>query len=206
MIELVKDPLNIIICGVGGQGNILASELLGSALVASGFYATVGETYGASQRGGAVMSHVRVSKRRLYGPLIPRGEADIVVGFEPLETLRISRDYGNCDTRVLLNPRPNYPLSVLSGETAYPSIDGIINELKTICGPFFLIDATEAANSAGNVQAANVVLVGALCGLPEMEPFAAVHEAMIGQRFQGKALELNLSAFQAGFAAMKACV
>ncbi|MGE5372276.1 MAG: indolepyruvate oxidoreductase subunit beta [Solirubrobacterales bacterium] len=205
MIELAKDPLNIIFCGVGGQGNILASELLASALVASGFYATVGETYGASQRGGAVMSHIRISRRRLYGPLIPRGEADILVGFEPIETLRIARDYGNRRTRVLLNPRPNYPLAVLSGETAYPSIEAIGGELKAICGAFSKIDATEAAKAAGNAQTTNVVLVGALCALDEMEPFAGSVEAVIRQRFAGKSLDLNLNAFQAGFKAMKAC-
>ena len=89
--ELIKDPLNIVICGVGGQGNILASELLGSALVDKGYFVSVGETYGASQRGGSVMSHVRVSLTTEYGVLIPRGQADIIVGFEPIETLRVAR-------------------------------------------------------------------------------------------------------------------
>lgn len=71
-MQLSKDPLNVIICGVGGQGNILASELLASALVEKGYFTTVGETYGASQRGGSVMSHVRISARKQYSALIPR--------------------------------------------------------------------------------------------------------------------------------------
>ncbi|MCJ7831036.1 MAG: 2-oxoacid:acceptor oxidoreductase family protein, partial [Dehalococcoidia bacterium] len=75
-----KDPLNIIITGVGGQGNVLLSQLAGKALVRNGYHATIGETYGASQRGGAVMSHLRVSREKQYGPLIAQGQADIVLG------------------------------------------------------------------------------------------------------------------------------
>ena len=86
--QLIKDPLNIVICGVGGQGNILASELLGSALVENGYYVSVGETYGASQRGGSVMSQCkRVSLTTEYGVLIPKGQADIIVGLSPLKPL-----------------------------------------------------------------------------------------------------------------------
>ena len=90
-----KEPLNIIITGVGGQGNVLLSQLVGRVLVRAGFHVTIGETYGASQRGGAVMSHLRVSRKMQYGPLIGEGHADVIVGLEPLETLRVIAQYGN---------------------------------------------------------------------------------------------------------------
>ena len=133
MPALIKDPLNIIICGVGGQGNILASELLAAALVEKGFNTTVGETYGVSQRGGSVMSHVRVSSLHQYGVLIPRGEADIIIGFEPIETLRVAREYGNKSTRIIFDTRPNYPLGVLVGEALYP--DSALRSLLLPPGP-----------------------------------------------------------------------
>ena len=90
---------NVVICGIGGQGNILASGLMGSALVEMGYKVAVGETYGASQRGGSVMSHLRVSDDVERGVLIPEGKADVVVAFEPVEALRILRVYGNPERR-----------------------------------------------------------------------------------------------------------
>lgn len=201
-VVLIKEPLNIIICGVGGQGNILASELLASSLVEQGFFTTVGETYGASQRGGSVMSHVRVSGQRQYGALIPRGEADIIIGYEPLETLRIARDFGNRQTKVVFDPRPNYPLGVLSGEAVYPAMAAITAELNYRCGWVKVLEATRLAQEEGNAQAANILLMGALTALPEVPLSEEDYMVVLEQRFQGQALELNLRAFRSGFATM----
>lgn len=202
MTKLVKDPLNIIISGVGGQGNILASELLASALVELGFFTTVGETYGASQRGGAVMSHVRVSELNQYGPLIPTGQADIIVGFEPIETLRVAREYGNKETRIIINPRANYPLGVLIGEAKYPDTEAIINELKTLCGRIDEVQATEIAKEMGNAQAANIVLMGSLTALSEVPLTAGDYDQVLAQRFTGAVLDFNRAAFSAGYSAI----
>ena len=84
-----KESKNLIITGVGGQGNVLSSQLLGQALVGKGYFVTIGETYGASQRGGSVMSHIRLSTLKQLSPLIPRGKADVVLGLEPVEALRV---------------------------------------------------------------------------------------------------------------------
>lgn len=200
---LTKDPVNIIICGVGGQGNILASELLASALVEQGFFTTVGETYGASQRGGSVMSHVRISTKRQYGALIPHGDADIIIGFEPIETLRIARDFCNSQTRVIFDPRPNYPLGVLSGESVYPDVKAIETELAALCGWVQVVDATQLAQEAGNAQAANILLMGALTALPEVPLTEEDYLVVLRQRFKDQALELNLRAFKAGFDTIK---
>lgn len=197
--ELIKDPLNIIICGVGGQGNILASELLASALVEKGYFTTVGETYGASQRGGSVMSHVRISLSRQFGPLIPFQEADIIVGFEPIEALRVARDFGNAATRVIFDPRPNYPLGVLIGEAVYPELTAIHKELQTICGSVQTVDATRIAIEAGNPQAANIIIMGALTALTEVPLDLADYYEILKTRFSGKVLELNERVFKLGY-------
>lgn len=201
--KLHKDPLNIVICGVGGQGNILASELLASALVDQGYYTTVGETYGASQRGGGVMSHVRVSDSIQFGPLVPLKRADIIVGFEPIETLRIARDYGNKQTRVIFEPRPNYPLGVLTGEAVYPDIAQIEAELQTLCGTVQVIEATKLAIEAGNPQAANITLMGALTALPEIPLSDSDYDDVLKTRFKCKVLELNQRVFSLGYALVK---
>lgn len=203
MTALTRD-LNIIISGVGGQGNILASELLASGLVEKGFYTTVGETYGASQRGGAVMSHVRISQTGQRGPLIPRGQADIILGFEPIETLRVAREYGNQSTRIIFNTRPNYPLGVLIGEAAYPEIDAVKNELSTLCSQVQVVDATNLARQAGNAQAANIVLLGALAALPQIPLKLEDYDMILSQRFQGEVLEINRQAFRLGYEVMQA--
>ena len=200
--ELVKDPLNIIICGVGGQGNILATELLASALVEQGFYTTVGETYGASQRGGSVMSHVRISSTTEYGVLIPLGEADIIVSFEPTDTLRVARDYANKGTLIITESRPNYPLAVLSGEAVYPAMEDIEAELKKLAGVVKIIEATRLAVEAGNSQATNILLMGALTALPQVPLTTEDYDRVMEQRFKGTALELNRKVFKIGYEQM----
>jgi len=196
---LSKDPFNIVICGVGGQGNILASELFASALVDQGYYTTVGETYGASQRGGSVMSHVRISHTSQCCPRVPFHEADIIIGFEPIETLRIARDYANEQTQVLFEPRPNYPLGVLTGDAVYPAIDLIEQELQELCGRVQLIEATKLAIDAGNPQAANITLMGALTALPEVPLTDSDYDQVLKTRFQGNVLELNQKVFSLGY-------
>ena len=198
-MQLSKDPLNVIICGVGGQGNILASELLASALVEKGYFTTVGETYGASQRGGSVMSHVRISARKQYSALIPRGEAHIIIGFEPIETLRVAREYGNSQTKVIFDPRPNYPLSVLIGEAVYPEIEAIVKELRYLCGSVQVLEATRLAQEAGNAQAANILLMGALTAMPEIPLQAEDYSPVLSQRFKGDVYDLNQKVFDLGY-------
>lgn len=197
-MALTKDPLNIIICGVGGQGNILASELVGSAAVSAGFQTTIGETYGASQRGGSVMSHVRLSRQLQYGPLIPKGEADIIIGFEPLEVLRVFRLYGNSDTYVITNSRPNYPLGTLIGETKYPEMADMLSEISRVAARVQVVEATDLAKQAGSAVSTNVLMVGCLAG-SGLVPIDLTHfEEVIRQRFEGSALELNQKVFDMG--------
>jgi len=134
-MTLAKDPMNLIITGVGGQGNVLASQLIGRALVRQNFYVTIGETYGATQRGGAVMSHLRISRESQFSPLIPEGQADIVVALEPVEALRVIGQYGNPSVSAVVNSRPIFPTAVTVGDAEYPSFQKIQETIRGLGNP-----------------------------------------------------------------------
>lgn len=192
------DCLNVIITGVGGQGNILASHILASAAIADGFHTVIGETYGQSQRGGAVMSHVRISREMEYGPLIPRGGAHVIVGLEPMETLRVAAIYGNPQTKVIVNPRPNYPLMVLYGAQEYPAVEELIARLEEMTDQVRVIESTELAKEAGEAMASNVVMVGALAGSGWVPVSVETFTSILGEVIPKKILSINQRAFELG--------
>lgn len=199
MMSNLKEPYNLIISGVGGQGNILASGLAALAGTTAGFKVVVGETYGASQRGGSVMSHVRLSSEKEYGPLVPYGQADVIVGFEPLEALRVASKYAHPDTVVIVNTTPVYPVSVIMKETDYPEVASILNGLSSLAGRVYTLDATALAREAGDPRAQNIVMINALAscpGLPlERRYFEeALHEFLAGAG--GEQRETNRRAFE----------
>lgn len=191
-------PINILIAGVGGQGNLLASRLLAGVAASKGYQAMIGETKGASQRSGSVASHIRFSESPV-GPLIPHGMAHIILGFEPLETLRASRKYSGAETTVVVNPSPVFPMLVAQGLQPYPKQAEMLAELQCSNKRVYVITATEAAREAGDPIALNVVMLGALCGLCllpfEREQFV---DAIVG-RVPEKYRELNRKAFETGY-------
>lgn len=195
-----KDPLNVIITGVGGQGNVLLSQLIGKALVRGGYHATIGETYGASQRGGAVMSHLRVSHERQYGPLIALGQADVILGLEPLETLRVVSQYGNSEVVVITNSRPVYPSSVASGDGAYPTPEQIEKTLSELSRRSWLVGATDIALEMGSPILANIVMMGTLVGTGLLPVGAQSFEEELRESLAADRIEMNLDAFRRGVA------
>lgn len=197
MGKLRKDPFNIITSSVGGQGNIVSSELLGSACVESGLKVTIGETHGLSQRGGSVTSYIRVSEAFQYGPIVPAGELDLIIGFEPLETLNTFLKFGGADT-VLMNLRPNYPTTVLSGLAEYPDVDAVVERLRAEGAKVIPLQATELARKAGNTVAMNIVMVGAVAGTGILPITPDTFRTVIKRTFDEKKLELNLRAFDLG--------
>jgi len=197
-MNLSKDPLNLIITGVGGQGNVLASQLIGRALVRENFYVTIGETYGASQRGGAVMSHLRISKESQYSPLIPEGQADIVVALEPVEALRVIGQYGNASVSAVVNSRPIYPTAVTVGEAEYPSLEKIKQTIRDLTSKSWFVDATEIALSFGAPILTNIIMVGALAGTNLLPLARKTFEEAIKESFPGAHLSDNLKAFDRG--------
>ena len=201
MTGLRKDPFNLIIAGVGGQGNILASQVVAQAALREDLNATIGETYGVSQRGGSVMSHIRVTAGTPMGPLIPRGEADLLVGFEPMETLQVAMEFGNPQMRVILNPRPVYPIGVLSGDLAYPPLERILDLLKRHVADLRTLPATDIAREAGEIRAMNLVMVGALAAAGLLPMKRESFLKAIREQFHGRALEINQRAFEKGYEA-----
>ena len=195
---LQKDPMNLIVTGVGGQGNVLASQLVGSALVGKDYFVTIGETYGASQRGGSVMSHIRISSKKQLSPLIPRGKADIVIGLEPVEALRVMTVYGNSQTVVISNTRPIYPVDVTSGNEKYPEEEEIRDALKGLSQKVYYVPATDKAIGMGSPILGNMIMMGALLELDLLPLSPAEFRKTLGRNFKEERLETNLRALEEG--------
>jgi len=198
VVTLKKDPLNLIITGVGGQGNVLASQLIGNALVAKGYFVTIGETYGASQRGGPVMSHVRISEKTQCAPLIPEGKSDVILGLEPMETIRIIGPYGNPNILVVTNSRPIYPLDVTVGNTKYPDWKVIRAVIAELSQKAYFVDATEMAMNLGTPILANIIMVGALVALKVLPLNREDILGVLQETFSTQKLEINIKALELG--------
>lgn len=201
-MAISADPLNMVICGVGGQGNILLSGMLGSAYIRKGYYATIGETFGAAQRGGAVFSAVRISEKREYGPLIPEGKAHVIVGLEPLETLRLVHKYANPETVCISNMYPVTPAGVAAKRETYPDLDEARKALSEVCRKTWFLDATSIALELHAPIAMNVVMAGALLGtgvlsLTEEDIKTELRESLPPDR-----LDLNFQALARGMKAV----
>jgi indolepyruvate ferredoxin oxidoreductase beta subunit len=196
--ELINDPYNIIITGVGGQGNVLASRMVGEMLSMQGFDITIGETFGASHRGGSVMSHLRVSKNGEYSPQIPLGCAHMVVSLEPTEALRVLKNYGNPDVKVITNMRPVRSVGVISGEHSYPDAQRIKEWISELSEKAWFVDTTEAATRLGNPIFGNVMLVGALAQAGNLPLGRDIFESVLRGRMPENKVAVNLKAFDIG--------
>ncbi|MCX5916222.1 MAG: indolepyruvate oxidoreductase subunit beta [Deltaproteobacteria bacterium] len=198
MEPLIQDPYNIIIAGVGGQGNVMASRVVANMLSMKGYWITIGETFGASQRGGSVMSHIRVSAASIWSPQIPKGKAHIVIALEPVEAIRIMMTYGNRDVNVLTNTRPIYPVSVIAGEFSYPDLDEIKTTLDSLSSHVWMIDATDEAMKLGNPILSNIIMIGAISGLGLLALGLEEFMTVIGETFPEKLQVVNKRAFEIG--------
>jgi indolepyruvate ferredoxin oxidoreductase beta subunit len=200
-----KEPINLIITGVGGQGNILISKLLGQAFMEEGYTITIGETYGATQRGGSVASHVRISREKVpYSPVTPKGKADIVLGLEPSETLRILTSFGNKESYAVTNNRPLHSLEVAIGEADYPNRKKIADCMSRLSKKTWYINASEFALGLGNALLTNIVMTGALLGTGLLPLDRNKVEQQLKSTFKGEKQAINLKAFEMGYEAAKA--
>ena len=193
-----RDPFNVIIGGVGGQGNVLASQILGEMLVSQGYVITIGETYGASQRGGAVMSHLRISTKDQFSPLIPEGQCDLLIALEPVEGLRILDHYGNPRVMTLLNTRPIHPMDVISGNAAYPEVSKVMAKIKELSRRVWTLNATEVALEMGDPIFSNIVMLGALCAIEVLPINQQGFELVIKDLLPSRTLDENMKAFDRG--------
>ena len=183
---------NIMIVGVGGQGTLLASRILGNAVINAGFDVKVSEVHGMSQRGGSVVTYVKYGEK-VYSPIIDKGQADIILAFERLEALR-ALPYLKKGGKIILNDRSIAPMPVITGAAEYPEniVETLSQKAETIA-----IDALELSKSAGSSKAVNVVLIGLLAKSTDIsyEDWVEVIKQTVPQKF----LELNLKAFDLGY-------
>lgn len=183
---------DIILCGVGGQGGLSVSVVIARAAMAAGFQVKQSEIHGMSQRGGEVLANLRISDREIFSPTIPKGQADIIFAFEPLEALRhlawLSADHGAVISA--MTPILNIP--------NYPDIEAVRGEIRRISRAR-LIDADTIARQAGNARSANLVLVGAGADLLPLPPEAIEREIVaLFARKGDEVVQANLRAFRAG--------
>jgi len=195
---LKTDPYNLIITGVGGQGNVLASRVMGNMLSRKGLQVTIGETFGASQRGGSVMSHLRISAGGDWSPQIPKGRAHLIAALEPIETLRVLMDYGNPSVKALCNTRPIHPVGVISGNQAYPDMADLTSWIEELTGAAWFVNATETAMKLGGPIFGNILMIGALAGLGELPLDRTDFEAVISVTVPKDKVAVNLTAFDQG--------
>ena len=197
-LNLPSDPYNIIITGVGGQGNVMASRVMGNMLSRKGLNITIGETFGASQRGGSVMSHLRISAASSWSPQIPRGRCHLVLALEPTEAVRVLADYGNPGIKVLCNTRPVHAIGVISGEQQYPGPTDIKSWIGELSEAAWFLDATDKAIELGNPLLGNIMMIGAASGIGVLPLDREDFKAVISKTLSADKQELNLKAFDTG--------
>jgi indolepyruvate ferredoxin oxidoreductase, beta subunit len=198
----MKDQINFLLAGVGGQGTILASDVLVTVGLAAGYQAKQAEVHGMSQRGGSVTSHVRWG-RVVYSPLAGAGEVDALLAFEKVEALRNVQQL-RPEALALINMETIKPVSVSSGGQVYPGDDHLRATLAQVTPHAAYVDGPAIAQGLGNAKVANVVLLGALSQLLESRGLVGANltaEAwltVITERVPAKFADLNRQAFLAG--------
>ncbi len=184
---------SVMIVGVGGQGTLLASRILGAALVNDGYDVKVSEVHGMSQRGGSVVTYVRYGEK-VYSPVVTPGEADLILAFEQLEAARwIS--YLKKGGKLVVNTQSIDPMPVITGVMTYP--DNIIEKLKVMDIDVTAVDALSLAEEAGSVKAVNVVLIGVMARRMDLDE--SVWLNVIREIVPEKFVEMNLKAFMLGY-------
>ncbi len=186
----------IYVCGVGGQGSLTASRLLGEAALADDLPVTVSEVHGMSQRGGIVESTVLIGGAK--SPLIGRGDADVLLAFEPMEALR-ARGFCSDKTVAVVNTRSIIPFTVTMGQGAYPDMDDIIEKIRKFTAKLHAFDATHIAEQAGNAQAVNAVLMGAMAGLKMLPIKEKTLHHIVTQTVPEKFRATNEKAYALGY-------
>ena len=189
------------IVGVGGQGVLMASMVLGNAAMEMGFQVAMSEVHGMAQRGGSVLSTLRFGDE-VISPLEAVGNADMIMGFEPSETCR-NIQLANRDSVILMNMDPVLPSMVPAGFEEYPDVSDLVDSVGAVNGHLVTIDATSLAIKAGKAVAANAVMIGAVAALEGFPIPRDVLKDVLGKLVPEKFRELNLKAFDMGYEAAR---
>ena len=192
----MKDILNVSLVGVGGQGTLLASEIFCQVALLMGKDVKKSEVHGMAQRGGSVVSQVRIGEK-VYSPLIALGETDVLLAFEKVEALRFAH-FLTPDGIAMVNAQEIRPVTVSSGQAAWP--DDLDGKLKAAFPRLELIPALDIARELGNLRVVNIVMIGALSNHLDFDD--AIWREAISALVKPRFLELNLKAYELGKAAM----
>ncbi len=186
---------SVMIVGVGGQGTLLASRILGSAMLQKGYDVKVGEVHGMSQRGGSVVTYVRFGEK-VFSPVIEQGEADVLLAFEQLEAAR-ALPYMKSGGTAVVNTQKIDPMPVVTGQAAYPQ--GLLAAMEEKGAKVLAVDALKLSEEAGSQKAVNVVLIGAMARHldPDEDLWLEAVRACVPEKFYA----LNEKAFRLGFGA-----
>ena len=187
---------NIVLAGVGGQGTLLAAEVIGSAAVQAGLNVRVSEIHGMAQRGGAVVSNVRIGEN-VFASTVLDGQADVLLGFEPLETVR-NLKCASEKTLIIMNSQQILPAELAANNSRYPSVEEVLAKIRVFTGKVVVVNAAELAKKAGNRLAQNSVLLGALA---TAEWFPVKSESMVEalrELVPKKHVDVNVRAFNLG--------
>ena len=189
----MSESKSIMFVGVGGQGSLLASRILGNVLLSQGYDVKVSEVHGMSQRGGSVVTYVKYSEDKVYSPIVELGEADAIISFEVLEAARYV-SYLKKGGKIIVSDQQIDPMRVISGAAQYPA--DVVKKIRDKGIHILDLDALSLAKEAGNAKAANVVLMGALSNIMDFDEqvWLDAVRACVPQKF----LELNLKAFDLG--------
>lgn len=192
---------NIVLAGVGGQGTLLAAEAIGVAAVKDELNVRVSEIHGMAQRGGAVVSTVRIGEDVL-SPTVLDGQADVLLGFEPFETLRNLR-YASERTLVMMGTERIPPTELAARNVKYPSIEKLVEKVRIFTSHVLIVEAPRLAKKAGSNLAQNIVLLGALTGTGVLPVKNESLKEAVRELVPSKYLELNIRAFELGLESVR---
>lgn len=192
---------NVVLAGVGGQGALLAAEALGVAAVKDALNVRVSEIHGMAQRGGAVVSAVRIGED-VMAPTVLEGQADVILGFEPLETLR-NLKYASERTLVIMNTERVPPTELAAKNMEYPNLEEIVRNINRLTKSVLLVEAAQIGENAGSVFARNVVMLGALAGTERLPIKTESLVEAIRELVPKKHVDINLKAFELGYRSAK---
>ena len=190
----IEHGFDIVLVGVGGQGVVLASDILSEVAMRNGYDVKKTDTLGMAQRGGSVVSNVRIAPK-IYSPIIDRGDANFLVGFEKLETVRYA-DMLRTDGVTLMNDSKIDPVSVSTGKGEYPSDQAVDVEIAKYAENIVKFNATEKSHELGNVKVLNTIMLGALSFFLPLS--VSKWNEVLAEKLPAKVVDLNLDAFKAG--------
>jgi indolepyruvate ferredoxin oxidoreductase beta subunit len=192
---------NVVLAGVGGQGTLLAAEALGVAAVKDKLNVRVSEIHGMAQRGGAVVSTVRIGED-VFASTVPEGQAHVLLGFEPFETLR-NLNYASEKTLVIMNTEKIPPTELATRNMKYPSIEEVVKKIHCFTRNVVLVEAGQLAKKAGSNLTQNIVLLGALAGTEWLPVKIVSLREAVRELVPAKHVEMNLRAFELGYESVK---